>query len=315
MGGWLILRILGRRLGGDPADARRALRAVVEGDLATPVHVPAYASKSLVAEIGHMQSSLRDVVQTIHGSADQIASAATQIASGNHDLSHRTEQAASDLRQTTQRVEELLSSVHATAKTAQSASDQAQRASDIAARGGQAVGEVVETMSRIEASSKKIEDIIAVIDSIAFQTNILALNAAVEAARAGEQGRGFAVVATEVRALAQRSAGAAREIKGLIGSSVSEVSAGMDRVRGAGRTMEEIVEGVNRVTALIRDISTAAKNEASEIEQLTSSIGALDNMTQQNATLVEQSAASAQSMAGLADQLVATVGRFRLRPS
>ncbi len=267
------------------ADLRRALRDMVDG--------------------------LRSSLETVRQASDEIGIAAAEIASGNADLSQRTEQSASSLQQTASSMEELTGTVRQTADSAGTANQLAASASDVARRGGTVVTQVVSTMDEINASSKKISDIIGTIDGIAFQTNILALNAAVEAARAGEQGRGFAVVASEVRSLAQRSAQAAREIKALIGASVDRVEAGSKLVADAGSTMNEIVSSVQRVSDIIGEISSAAGEQSAGIGQVGSAVSQLDSMTQQNAALVEQSAAAADSLRQQAEKLTAVVSRFQ----
>ncbi len=255
---------------------------------------------------------LTDIVSQIKIATDTINTASKEIASGNTDLSQRTEEQAASLEETASSMEELTSTVKQNAENAKQANQLAAGASDIALRGGQVVGQVVGTMSSISESSKKIVDIISVIDGIAFQTNILALNAAVEAARAGEQGRGFAVVASEVRSLAQRSAAAAKEIKTLINDSVDKVKVGTDLVDKAGKTMEEIVAAVKRVTDIMAEISAASTEQSAGIEQVNTAITQMDDVTQQNAALVEQAAAAAKSMEDQAEQLSALVGTFRL---
>ncbi|MBL0088076.1 MAG: chemotaxis protein [Ideonella sp.] len=251
-------------------------------------------------------------IATVRTSADSIGTAAGEVAAGSLDLSTRTEQAASNLQQTASSMEQLTSTVNQASESAHAASQLAESAAAVAQRGGQVVGQVVLTMDEINASSRKIADIIGVIDGIAFQTNILALNAAVEAARAGEQGRGFAVVAGEVRSLAQRSAEASREIKALIGSSVDSVEAGTRRVRDAGSTMNEIVTSVRRVAEMIAEISLAAAEQSQGIGQVNASVAQLDQMTQQNAALVEQSASAADSLREQAGRLSQAVSAFRL---
>ena len=310
--GWRFARQLQRRLGADPREVVGILRSVVQGDLHAPIAVPAGSEKSLLAEVAKMQDALRAIVTTIRTSSDNIASSSAQIAAGNLDLSHRTELTAAHLQRTASATQDLLRSVQNTAQTASAASTLASEASDIATSGGKAVGEVVSTMQRIDGASKKIADIIGTIDGIAFQTNILALNAAVEAARAGEQGRGFAVVAGEVRALAQRSAQAAREIKDLIGSNVAEVANGAQLVHAAGSTIGTLVSSVERVSQMINAISAASREESQSISNLTRTVSELDQMTSQNAALVEESSASASALAELADQLVHTVGVFQV---
>ncbi len=266
----------------------------------------------LLRALGHMVGKLRDSLHTVRVATDHIGTAASEIASGNLDLSQRTEQAASRVQQSASSMEELTGTVRQTADSARTANQLASSASTVAQRGGAVVAQVVSTMDDINASSKKISDIIGTIDGIAFQTNILALNAAVEAARAGEQGRGFAVVASEVRSLAQRSAEAAREIKSLIGASVEKVESGSRLVADAGSTMTEIVASVQRVTDIIGEISAAAGEQSSGISQVNGAVADLDRMTQQNAALVEESAAAAESLQEQARRLAAVLGSFQL---
>jgi methyl-accepting chemotaxis protein len=266
----------------------------------------------LIQALVQMRHQLRTLVGEVQTSADSIRLASEEVASGNSDLSQRTDQAAGNLQQTAGAMEQLSSTVSTTATSARAANQLAGTASSVAERGGDVVSQVVSTMDDITHSSKKISDIIGVIDGIAFQTNILALNAAVEAARAGEQGRGFAVVASEVRSLAQRSAVAAKEIKSLIGESVDKVDAGSKLVEQAGNTMQEIVDSVKRVSDIISEITQAADEQASGIGQVNSSVGALDDMTQQNAALVEQSAAAATSLRDQAGRLSTAVRVFKL---
>jgi len=269
----------------------------------------------LVHALKRMNESLRDVVGKVRTASDSIGTASAEIASGNQDLSSRTEEQASSLEETASSMEQLTATVKQNADNAKQANQLAASASEVAARGGQVVSQVVDTMGSINAASKKIADIISVIDSIAFQTNILALNAAVEAARAGEQGKGFAVVASEVRSLAQKSAGAAKEIKGLIEDSVARVGAGSRLVEQAGQTMDEIVTSVKRVTDIMAEISAASAEQSSGIEQVNQAITQMDQATQQNAALVEQAAAAAESMKAQAGELIATVGVFSLGES
>jgi len=259
-----------------------------------------------------MSEALAGVVQQVRHSTDSIAIASAEIATGNHDLSSRTEQTSSNLQETAAAMEQFTSTLQQSASSAQQASGLAANATGVARRGGEVVTQVVSTMEDIHHSSKKIADIIGVIDGIAFQTNILALNAAVEAARAGEQGRGFAVVAGEVRSLAQRSAEAAKEIKQLIGTSVERVEAGSRLVRDAGTTMDDIVRSVQRVNDMIGEITAAASEQSAGIGQVNQSVGQLDQMTQQNAALVEESAAAAQSLREQAEQLARTVSVFKV---
>ena len=288
------------------------LSAVADGDLSRRIEVKLPGQfGQLAADANRTVDGLAQIVGNIRQTSDGINAAAGEIAAGNSDLSMRTEQQAASLEETASSMEELTSTVKQNADNARQANQLAQGAAGVAAQGGEVVQQVVATMSAIEASSKKISDIISVIDGIAFQTNILALNAAVEAARAGEQGRGFAVVAGEVRALAQRSAGAAKEIKQLIEESVGKVTDGSALVRQAGNTMGEIVSSVQRVTDIIADISAASQEQSSGIEQVNQAITQMDEGTQQNAALVEQASASAESMRQQAAQLVEAVSAFR----
>jgi methyl-accepting chemotaxis protein len=266
----------------------------------------------LVRALGRMVQGLRSSLQTVRVASDSIGTAAREIASGNTDLSQRTEQAASRVQQSASSMEQLTGTVRQTAESARSAHQLAGTASEVAQRGGEVVTQVVATMNEINASSRRINDIIGVIDGIAFQTNILALNAAVEAARAGEQGRGFAVVASEVRSLAQRSAQAAREIKSLIGASVERVEAGSQLAAHAGSTMNDIVASVRRVSDIIGEISTAAAEQSGGIGQVNGAVADLDHMTQQNAALVEQSAAAADSLREQATRLASVVSGFQI---
>ncbi len=308
--GWGVVRGLRSQIGGEPAQAIRAMEAVARGDLSVRLHDAPQGS--LLAALRHMVDSLRGTVGEVRQAADGISTASGEIATGNMDLSGRTEQAASSLQQTAASMEQLSGTVRQNAEAARQANELASSAGSAASRGGEVVAQVVHSMEEITTASRKIADIIGVIDGIAFQTNILALNAAVEAARAGEQGRGFAVVAGEVRTLAQRSAQAAREIKALIGSSVERVDAGATLVQQAGGTMQEIVDGVQRVTAIINEISASANEQSDGIRQVNQAVIQLDRMTQQNAALVEQSAAAASSMSEQAARLVQAVAVFRL---
>jgi methyl-accepting chemotaxis protein len=287
--------------------------AVANGDLTVQIDVNrADEAGRLLQALKTMNSSLLKTVQQVRQASDSIGTASAEIASGNQDLSSRTEQAASNLEQTAASMEELTSTVRNSADAARQANQLSASASAIAVRGGEVVSQVVTTMEEINHSSRKIGDIIGTIDGIAFQTNILALNAAVEAARAGEQGRGFAVVAAEVRNLAQRSAEAAREIKGLIGTSVDRVDAGTRLVGEAGQTMGEIVASVQRVTDIIGEITAAAGEQSDGIGQVNTAVNQLDQMTQQNAALVEQSAAAAESLREQATRLAQVVQVFRI---
>jgi len=288
-------------------------QTVAAGDLSSRIVVDRHDEiGTMLGALKHMNESLVAIVGDVRNASESIATGSSQIATGNSDLSQRTEEQASNLQQTAASMEQLTATVKHNADTARRASELAEGASSVAARGGAVVGEVVATMDGITASSRKITDIIGVIDGIAFQTNILALNAAVEAARAGEQGRGFAVVASEVRTLAQRSATAAREIKLLIGESVGKVENGTRLVADAGRTMGDIVDQVRHVSQLITEISEASGEQSSGIGQIGDAVAQLDQVTQQNAALVEESAAAAESLRIQADALARTVATFRL---
>jgi methyl-accepting chemotaxis protein len=294
-------------------EARCLVQAIAAGDLSQPVSVQGKDEiTALLRGLSDMQQSLSGIVTQVRSATDSINTASAEIAAGNQDLSARTEQAASNLEETAASMEQLTSTVRQSADSARQANQLASSASEIAVRGGNVVGQVVTTMNEINASSKKISDIIGVIDGIAFQTNILALNAAVEAARAGEQGRGFAVVAGEVRNLAQRSAEAAKEIKGLIGSSVDKVEAGSRLVAEAGQTMSEIVGSVQRVSDIIGEITAASGEQSDGIGQVNVAVNQLDQMTQQNAALVEESAAAAESLKDQAHRLAQVVQVFRI---
>jgi methyl-accepting chemotaxis protein len=287
--------------------------SIASGDLTSPIRGEGRdEAAALLQALGRMQDSLREMVGQVHHSSLSIQNSSAEVAVGNNDLSSRTEEAAQSLQQTASSMQQLTANVRLNAEAALEANRLATSAADVAQRGGGAVAQVVSTMDEINASSRRIADIIGTIDGIAFQTNILALNAAVEAARAGEQGRGFAVVATEVRSLAQRSAAAAREIKTLIGASVERVEAGTRQVADAGHTMTEIVASVQRVSHIIHSISTATAEQSTGLGQVNGSVGDLDRMTQQNAALVEQSAAAAESLKEQAMRLGDLVSTFRL---
>ncbi|RJG07415.1 HAMP domain-containing protein [Noviherbaspirillum cavernae] len=297
-----------------PLDQAIAIaRRVAEGDLTGDIEVSSTNEiGQLLRALKDMNASLTGIVQNVRVATDMIGTASSQIATGNLDLSSRTEQQAGSLEETASSMEELTGTVKQNGDNARQANQLALSAAEVAVRGGAVVSEVVTTMGSINESARKIVDIISVIDGIAFQTNILALNAAVEAARAGEQGRGFAVVATEVRNLAQRSAGAAKEIKMLIGDSVEKVGVGAKLVDQAGATMNEIVDSVKRVTDIMGEIASASQEQSAGIEQVNQAVAQMDQMTQQNATLVEEAAAAAESLEGQAQNLVQVVSVFKL---
>ncbi|MGG7603791.1 methyl-accepting chemotaxis protein [Massilia sp. BKSP1R2A-1] len=310
--GMLITRDLTGQLGGEPREAARIASLIAAGDLGVAIETRAGDQASMLYAMKQMRDSLARIVGQVRSGAESISTASAQVAAGSLDLSSRTEQQAGSLEETASSMEELTATVKQNADNALEANRLAGKATAVAVKGGEAIHEVVETMGQINDASRKIVDIIAVIDGIAFQTNILALNAAVEAARAGEQGRGFAVVASEVRLLAQRSASAAKEIKLLIGDSVDKVEIGSKLVTHAGATMNDIVESVRQVTLIIEQISTASREQTCGIEQINQAVAEMDQVTQQNAALVEEAAAACDSMQGQAAHLAGLVGVFKL---
>ncbi len=310
--GWLVTRSITSQLGGEPAAAAGVAKAVANGDLSLRIALRPNDSSSMMVHLQLMQDSLARVVRKVRLGSEAVSSASVEIAQGNNDLSGRTEEQASALEETAASMEQLSATVKQNADSARQANQLAINASAVAAKGGEVVGQVVETMRGINDASRKIADIISVIDGIAFQTNILALNAAVEAARAGEQGRGFAVVATEVRSLAGRSAEAAKEIKALISASVARVESGTHLVDQAGVTMSEVVSSIQRVTDLMAEISAANGEQSAGVSQIGEAVVQMDQVTQQNAALVEEMAAAASSLKAQAQDLVRTVAVFKL---
>jgi methyl-accepting chemotaxis protein len=307
--GFFLIRAITRPL----SEAVHIADAVASGDLTIKIESKSSNETGrLLQALKHMNDGLVDLVSKVRSGVDSITTGSQEIAAGNADLSQRTEEQASSLEETASSMEELTSTVKQTADNARQANQLAAGASAVAIKGGEVVGQVVTTMTGISDSSKKIADIIGVIDGIAFQTNILALNAAVEAARAGEQGRGFAVVASEVRTLAQRSAAAAREIKELITDSVRRVEDGTQLVDEAGKTMGEVVSAVKRVTDIMAEITAAAQEQSSGIEQVNQAVMQMDQVTQQNAALVEEAAAAAESMHHQSQALAQSVTVFKL---
>jgi methyl-accepting chemotaxis protein len=312
---WLIARNILKQLGGEPGYAADVTRRIAEGDLTAEIILTHPEQDSLLNAIKTMRDKIATIVGQVRQGSESVATASAEIANGNHDLSSRTEQQASALEQASASMEELGNTVTQNAGNAHQANQLAMNASSVAIQGGEVVSQVVETMKGINESSRKISDIISVIDGIAFQTNILALNAAVEAARAGEQGRGFAVVASEVRSLAGRSAEAAKEIKLLINASVERVAQGTTLVDQAGSTMTEVVTSIKQVTDIVGEISAASSDQASGVAQISEAVKHMDQTTQQNAALVEEMAAAASSLKSQAQELVQVVAVFKLRGS
>jgi methyl-accepting chemotaxis protein len=311
---WILTRQMMRLLGGEPSEAAKMADAIAQGNLQSAFALDPQDQTSLIARLVLMQTSLAHVVNDVRRNADGVATASAQIAQGNGDLAARTEEQAASLQKTASSMEQLSATMLQNADNAKQANQLALGASSVAVRGGEVVGQVVDTMKGINESSRKIADIISVIDGIAFQTNILALNAAVEAARAGEQGRGFAVVASEVRSLAGRSAEAAKEIKSLIGASVERVEQGTALVDEAGATMGEVVSAIRRVTDIMGEINLASSEQSIGVSQVNQAVTQMDSATQQNAALVEQSAAAAESLKNQAQHLVQSVAMFRSAP-
>jgi methyl-accepting chemotaxis protein len=311
-GSFLLVQSLWRQIGGEPAYARTVLHGMAKGDLAQHIEVAPNAETSVLAAMRDMAADLDKLIGEVRSGTVTIATASQEIAAGNQDLSSRTEEQASSLQRTAASMEQISTTVKQSAENAREATELANLASEAADKGGTVVGQVVATMDDILSSSKKIAEIVSVIDGIAFQTNILALNAAVEAARAGEDGRGFAVVAGEVRNLAQRSAQAAREIKNMISESVQKVDAGSHLVAEAGTSMAEIVDQVKRVNSLINEISRGALEQSTGIAQVSDAVSKMDEVTQQNSALVEQSAAASDSLRAQSSKLADAVSVFKI---
>jgi methyl-accepting chemotaxis protein len=310
--GTLISRSILRQLGGEPSHMSTLTQHIAQGNLGVRIDLQPGDNNSMLFHVAAMRDTFATIVREVREGSESVATASAEIAQGNNDLSARTESQASALEQTNASMEQLNATVQHNADNAAQASQMAVHASSVAVQGGQVVSEVVDTMRGINEASRKISDIIAVIDGIAFQTNILALNAAVEAARAGEQGRGFAVVASEVRLLAGRSAEAAKEIKTLINASVERVASGTVLVDRAGNTMNEVVSSIARLVDVVGEISDASREQSTGVSQVGEAVTQMDQMTQQNAALVEEMAAAASSLKGQASGLVQTVALFKL---
>jgi methyl-accepting chemotaxis protein len=311
---FILSRSMLNQLGGELSYAMTIAESIASGDLTVEVRTESGDGSSLLAAMKKMRDNLANIVAEVRSGTDRIAAVSGEIAEANLDLSARTEEQASSLQETASLMEELAGTVRQNAENTELANQMVDAAADSAHRGGEVVAGVVDTMGTISGSAKRIVDIIAVIDAIAFQTNILALNAAVEAARAGEEGRGFAVVAAEVRALAQRSASAAKEIKELINDSVAQVHTGTRLAGGAGSAMDDIVDGVKRVAAIMSAIATATREQSGGIEHVSSAMAQMDAVTQQNAALVEQAAAAAAQLKVQADSLANSVRVFKIEP-
>ncbi|MDY0309249.1 MAG: methyl-accepting chemotaxis protein [Castellaniella sp.] len=309
--GLTLTRSLSRALGGEPEDVAQVARDVAEGQLGTPIDTSRASAGSVMQAMQHMQTSLRSIVGTVRTGSDHIASGSEQIRLGNTDLAQRTEQQAADITETAAAMDQLSSTVAATAQAMRQAAQFSSDASQAAEQGGQRIESIVQTMQGIQEVSHEVAGIVQVIDSIAFQTNILALNAAVEAARAGEQGRGFAVVAGEVRALAQKSAQAAREITALITKSAERTDAGAQAIEQAGTEIRSLVDKIRQVAELIDSVDAATAEQTSGLSQINAAVGQLNDITQQNAALVEESAAAAASLSEQARQLLGVVRQFR----
>ena len=310
--GWVISRSILKQLGGEPSYSAVVTQRIADGDLTVQIDLRNNDHHSLLHAISAMRDQFAALVRQVRQGSEGVATASSEIAQGNNDLSARTESQASALEQTAASMEQLSATVRQNADSAAQANQMAVNASSVAVQGGTVVAQVVETMKGINEASRKISDIIGVIDGIAFQTNILALNAAVEAARAGEQGRGFAVVASEVRSLAGRSAEAAKEIKTLINTSVNRVAQGTEQVDQAGRTMAEVVSSIARLADLVGEISAASREQSAGVSQVGEAVTQMDQVTQQNAALVEEMAAAASSLKTQAHELVQSVAVFKL---